>query len=724
LKHKVIDNKQQEPGSVAHKRMTGLGLFCVLMFLLLEFNLWRVQIVNTEYYAEKALGNIVKPAATSTIRGPIVDRNGVVLAKSISDMALVLDWIQLQNQEGAWQDTVKLLARYIKPYWPYPQQSAELIAEDICVMIRNQQWKTYNSVVVLEDVPESLRALIAEHGDELPGVRVEPLAKRGYPEGTLMGQVLGYVREISQEELEIQEELLVRREFDDAAQAVIAQGSHEENDSDDSDVSSDAGFTYSQGDLVGKMGVEKSFDHWLRGREGLDKVEIDQQGRPVSRTVVEEPRIGHTVYLTLDAPLQRDVERSLDEVIARVRGTYPKAGVGAAVVMEVKTGKILAMVSKPYMDPNELVGVVSDETASRYFTGAEAATKNRAIMDTYPPGSVYKMLVASSALQLGIMTPEDKVYDALSSLGPWGVQAQAVAEWGGNNFGWVNLYRGMAKSCNIYFQNMGRQVFDQDPEYMKKIGNEFGFGVLSGIDLPGEVAGIAPSPAWKRTHFGPDYEAAYREALQSVEDKYEEALGQLQGTEERSLLEVQKKGEMSAITAEYEANSEFYVDWRLSDSFNNSIGQGYNANTLLQLANYVAVIANGGTLYKPQVVDKIVDTQTGEVIKGFEPEVLNRVSVSSENLAAVKEAMSLVTKGEGTAAFVFADMPKFSGGGKTGTAQVGNKTGPSYYNGMFVAFAPYDDPEIAVSVLVEYGGAGGDTAGRVAKSVFRSYFGW
>ncbi|MCL1791360.1 MAG: penicillin-binding protein 2 [Peptococcaceae bacterium] len=693
---------------MAQRRMTGLGLFCVLLFLLLEFNLWRVQIVDAEYYAEKALGNVMKPAATSTIRGPIVDRNGVVLAKSVSDMALVLDWTELQSGPGAgvWQETVRVLAEYIKPYWPYPQQSPELIAEDICVMIRNQQWTTYNPVVVLEDVPESLRALIAEHSDELPGVCVKPLAKRFYPQGTLMGQVLGYVREISREELDEREEIDERGECDEQ---------------EESDVWEDL---YRQGDMIGKMGVEKSFDVWLRGHEGLDKVEVDQQGRPVSRTVVQEPQVGYTVYLALDAGLQRDVERSLDEVITRVTATYPKAGVGAAVVMEVKTGKILAMVSKPYMDPNELIGVVSDETAARYFTGAEAATKNRAIMDTYPPGSVYKMLVASSALELGVITPEDKVYDALSSLGPGGVQAQAVAEWGGNNFGWVNLYRGLAKSCNIYFQSLGRKVFEQDPEYMKKIGNEFGFGALSGIDLPGEVAGIAPSPAWKNSFFGPGYETEYQAALAAVESQLEEVLSRTVIAEERDLLLSETQNEMRRLEAEYEINKGFHVEWRLSDSFNNSIGQGYNANTLLQLANYVAVIANGGTLYKPQIVDRIVDTRTGETIKEFEPEVINQVSVSSENLAAVKEAMSLVTKGEGTAAFVFADMPGFSGGGKTGTAQVGNKTGVSYYNGMFVAFAPYDDPEIAVSVLVEYGGAGGDTAGRVAKAAFRSYFGW
>jgi penicillin-binding protein 2 len=757
---------------VVSSRLAGLGVFCVLLFMLLAFNLWHLQIVNFDYYAEKAMGNVLKPTATSTVRGPIVDKNGVVLAKSVSDMALVLDWTELQSQSEQWQSIIKRLAHYVKPYWPYPQQSPELIAEDICVMIRNQQWKNYKPVVVMEDVPESLRAVVAEHSNELPGVRVEPLAKRVYPNGTLMGQVLGYVREISPEELDAfnaaeiefytdgmglinentgmganneesaggSEEYAAVHAAVDPVNGAAAGPVHAvadpvndavdpangEGSANSGEVAEDTnGFIYRQGDLVGKMGVEKSFDLWLRGREGLDRVEIDKHGRPVSRFMVQPPQVGSTVYLTIDSALQRDVEQSLDEVIERVqRTTDPKAGVGTAVVIEVKTGKILAMVSKPYMDPNDLVGIMSNEMADRYFTGSEAATKNRAIMEMYPPGSVYKMLVASSALQLGVITPEDTVYGSLSSLGPGGVQAQAAGEWGGNHFGWVNLYRGLAKSSNIYFQSIGRRVFDADPEYMRKIGNEFGFGVRSGIELPGEVAGIAPSPQWKEEYFGPAYEARYQERLQEIEDKYLPLLSQAKGQSEISELEAKKKSEAGALTAEYEANKKYYVDWRLSDSFYNSIGQGYNANTLLQLANYVATIANGGTNYKPQIVEKIVDTVTGEVIKEYEPEVLNRVSISPENLTIIREAMSLVTKGEGTAAFVFADMPNYSGGGKTGTAQVGNKDDKNYFKGTYVAYAPYDDPEIAVAVMVEYGGTGGDTAGRVAKAAFKSYFGW
>jgi penicillin-binding protein 2 len=356
--------------------------------------------------------------------------------------------------------------------------------------------------------------------------------------------------------------------------------------------------------------------------------------------------------------------------------------------------------------------------------GTEAATRNRAIMDIYPPGSVYKMLVAAAALQLGVVTPQDKVYDSLASLGPPGVQAQAAAEWGNNNFGWVDLNRGLARSCNIYFQSVGRRVFDQEPEYMKKISYEFGLGVLSGIDLPGEAAGIAPSPSWKSQCFAPIYETRYEKKKQEIEEKYKLGQAQEQQGEGPDNLEAQMKKELAALAADYEANKDYYVDWRLSDSFFNSIGQGYNAYTLLQLANYVATLANGGTRYQPQIVEKIVDTVTGDVIKEYGPEVINRVSVAPENLAAVKEAMSQVTKGEGTAAFVFADMPQYSGGGKTGTAQVGNKDSVNYFNGTYVAFAPYDDPQIAVAVMVEYGGTGGDTAGRVAKAAFKSYFGW
>ncbi|HHV64725.1 MAG TPA: penicillin-binding protein 2 [Peptococcaceae bacterium] len=676
------------------RRMTGLAIAVVIVFLILVFNLWRLQIANAAYYAERAAGNVMKDVVTPAVRGEIVDAKDRVLVRNEPNFVLMLDWTDLQKVNKEWREVVAKLAKYIKPYWPYENQSVELITEDIFVMIRNQQWKSYKPVVILEDVPPALQAVIAEHSDELPGVSIVPQPVRVYQQGTLLGQVLGYVREISEQEIE---------EFNKKAEEL--------GDS----------YRYVPGDLVGKMGVEKSYDFWLRGEHGIDRVGVDIDGRPVERVTVKEAKPGYTVKLTIDSELQRVVENKLDEIIRGIEKKHPDAQAGAAVVIEVKTGKILAMASRPFMDPNDLIGIISDETAEKYFNSEDAASFNRALTGLYPPGSTFKMITAMAALEAKVIKPEDTFSGSYSSLGSGG-----IAEWGGNNFGMLNLYRGLAKSSNIYFQIIGRKVFEKEPELIRKIANEFGLGVKSGIDIPGEGIGIAPSPAWKKEYFKPYYDQRRENQLKEIDEKYTALLEAAKDQKERDKLLKQKQNEINLVEQDYKEKIDFYVNWRLFDSYNNSIGQGYNSYSLLQLANYVATIVNGGKRYKPYVVDKIIDPVTKEVVFENTPEVLNEVSVSKENLEVIKKAMAGVTSGEGTANWLFADVPEFSGGGKTGTAQLGSKgtAQGENYNGMFVAFAPYDDPQIAFAGVVEYGGHGGDTAGYVAKEAFKHYFGW
>jgi penicillin-binding protein 2 len=268
------------------------------------------------------------------------------------------------------------------------------------------------------------------------------------------------------------------------------------------------------------------------------------------------------------------------------------------------------------------------------------------------------MVTGMAAFEAKVVTTEETFYDSLSTLGGTG-----IAEWGGYNFGSVNLYRGLAKSSNIYFQAVGRRVFDKQPELIRKIANEFGLGVPTGIDIPGESIGVAPSPQWKKEHFGPIYEKQYKEQLKGIEEKYSRLLAETADESKKDKLLRQKNQEIAAAEASYKDKVKYYVDWILFDSFNNSIGQGYNSYSLIQLANYVATIVNGGHHYKPYVVDKIINPVTAEVVKENKPELKNDVSVSPETLGIIKKAMSYVTSGEGTAAWLFADMPQYSGGG-------------------------------------------------------------
>ena len=334
-----------------------------------------------------------------------------------------------------------------------------------------------------------------------------------------------------------------------------------------------------------------------------------------------------------------------------------------------------------------------------------------------------------ASLHLKVTNPEERINDAMSSLGNAEAQSQGFVEWGGNYFGQVNLTRALAKSSNIYFQVMGRRVFDKQPELIKQIANEFGLGVISGVDLPGESRGIAPSKEWKKAYFGPTYEKLRDKKLEAIESKYAPQLTAAADAKAKQKVQNAKDSELNELAFWYNQQVYFEVDWRPFDSYNNSIGQGYNSYTPLQLANYVATIVNGGKHYRPYIVDKLLDPISGKTVQQFEPEMLNSVSVSPEVLESVKKGMRAVTTGEGTAAFLFEGydpVPEFTGGGKTGTAQLGSKdtSGAEIFNGLFVAFAPYDNPQLAFAGVVEYGGHGGDTAGYVARAAFMKYFGW
>ncbi|OLN31882.1 penicillin-binding protein 2 [Desulfosporosinus metallidurans] len=695
-----MDDRERKP--YVH-RLWGLSIVVVLVFSILGFNLWRLQIAQGSYYSAMAKGNVMQLVKVQPTRGDIVDRNGKLLVTSVPEFALNLDWMDLQQSKiSNWKDVVQRLAGYIRPDWPNPNQSVDSIAEDIFANIQNHQWERYRPVTILNNVPPDLQAIIAEHQEELPGVSVDAIPVRSYPQKTLGGQFLGYVREIGDKEI---------AQFNQNADA------------------QKAGFEYAQGDLVGKDGVEKSYDFWLRGKEGVQQVEVDNNARPVSKQVIQAPEAGKTVQLTIDADLQKTVEDSLDQVIANVqKNTNPNAKSGAAVVIDVNTGKVLAMASRPGMDPNDLIGNISQAVSDKYFTDktAPAASLNRALTGLYPPGSVFKMVTAMASLQLKVTTPDERIRDVLSSLGNLASQQQGFPEWGGNDFGLVNLYRALALSSDIYFEVIGRRVFEANPETIGQIAHEFGLGVESGIDLPGEAKGIAPSAEWKKAYFGPTYEKSRDAKLAAIESKYAPLLAQAQDAKSKQKLQTKKDAEKNDVAVWYKQKTSENVDWKVYDSYNNAIGQGYNTYTPLQLANYVATLVNGGKHYRPYVVDKLLDPITGKVTQQYQPKVLNTVSVSPDILDTVKKGMAAVTTGEGTANFMSIDMPEFTGGAKTGTAQIGSKDTISgeIYNGVFVAFAPYDHPQIAFAGVVEFGSHGGDTAGKVAEAAFMKYFGW
>lgn len=693
-----MEDKERKPYV---RRLYGLGIVVLTVFSILGYNLWRLQIAEGSYYSAMAKGNVMQLVKVQPTRGDIIDKSGKLLVTSVPEFALNLDWMDLQQSKTTnWKDVVHRLAAYIQPYWANPQQSVDSIAEDIFANIQNHQWDRYRPVTILDNANPDLQAIIAEHQEELPGVSVDAIPVRSYPEHILAGQLLGYVREIGEKEID---------QFNQNSDA------------------QKAGFEYEQGDLVGKEGVEKSYDFWLRGQEGIQQVEVDNNARPVSKQVIQPTEAGKTVQLTIDADLQKTLEDSLDQVITEVQqSTNSNAKSGAAVVIDVNTGKVLAMVSRPGMDPNDLIGTISQATSDKYFKVAPAASFNRALSGLYPPGSIFKMVTGMAALKLQVTTPGEEIADVLSSLGGLASQQQGFVEWGGHDFGLVNIYRAIALSSDIYFEVIGRRVFDANPETIAQVAHEFGLGEYSGIDLPGETKGTAPSASWKKAYFQPEYDKQRQEKLTAIDKKYAPQLEKAVDTAGKQKLQAAEDAEKKTVEAWYKQQISNHINWKVYDSYNNAIGQGYNSYTPLQLANYVATIANGGKHYQPYVVDKLIDPLTGKVTQQFQPKLLNNVSVSPAILATIRQGMADTTKGEGTANFLSHDMPEFTGGAKTGTAQLGSKNtaGENTFNGTFVAFAPYDHPQIAFAGVVEYGSHGSDTAGKVAEAVFSKYFGW
>jgi penicillin-binding protein 2 len=480
---------------------------------------------------------------------------------------------------------------------------------------------------------------------------------------------------------------------------------------------------YSMDSLIGKSGVEKEYEKELKGKDGARRVEVDARGRPVGELVTLNPKPGNNLYMTIDSKLQRVMEKSMTDTLQSLQKTYPKAKVGSAVLLNVKTGQVLAMVSSPALAPDDFKGHLDSKLNDYYFPQGEkynplnpGAETNRAIQASYPPGSTFKPITGMAALEKGQMSP---LNDFVNCGGRYWVAPYIKCTGVHGN---VSYYSAMAKSCNTYFQEMGRRAGQDE---IVKLAEQFGLGHKTGIDLPQESSGLLPTPAWKKDINALLIDRKYDTLRKQLDEKYDRLINGAANEEERSKNEKAYKNEKALLEAHYKIDYNFDTKWQVFDTLNMSIGQGSNDYTAIQLADYVATIANGGQLMKPYVVDKIT-THEGKLVKQFNPEQVRTVNVSSDTLAETRRAMLAVTQPGGTAAFLFSNFPaNIQVGAKTGTAETGRQgdNPRKEFHGVFIAFAPFDNPEIAFAGIVEYGFSGGTSAGLVAKAVFEQYFG-
>jgi len=427
---------------------------------------------------------------------------------------------------------------------------------------------------------------------------------------------------------------------------------------------------YTINDRVGLMGVEAAYEKELRGRKGVKHIEVDAFEREVNVLAIDPPQPGNSLLLTLDVDLQRVAEAALREGMRRVDSTS-----GVVIAMDPQTGAILSMVSLPSYDNNLFARGISTEDYGQLSDNPEHPLVNHAISGQYPPGSTFKIIPAAAAL-------EEKVIDLETHLKCEGelllpnkyfpndpTKAQVFKCWNKWGHGSLDIIGGIAQSCDIYFYQVGGGFEDFRGLGMEKLSEyarAFGFGEPTGIALSGESAGLIPDDRWKRVNYG--------------------------------------------------------EHWVTGDTYNAVIGQGYVLVTPLQLLNAAVAVANGGTLYRPQVLYKIVDTE-GRTIRDFAPEVIRQVPVSAQNLAIVREGMRAAVT-QGTAHRI--NLAEVAVAGKTGTAEY---PGPRDEEGIlpthawFIAFAPYEEPEIALVVFVSGGHEGAKVAVPIAAKILRAYFG-
>ncbi len=667
---------EQQRAKVLMERTLRLYLIVIiLIFIALFLRLAWLQIIKTGFYKTRAVSNTMRLIPETASRGEITDKNGQVLVTNRPVFNLSLDYLGLNDEEGYDEIIKKLVAILDDP---------EITFDNIKNAIKSQSNRLFEPIIIKRDISIELVTAIEEHRRELPGVSIITQPQRSYNYGSLAGHLLGYVHSITKEELE-------QSGFED----------------------------YGLGDLVGKTGIEKTYEHELRGENGFRQMEVTAKNRPV-REVREKPSVpGNNIELTIDLKLQQVMEKSFDEVLENVQKKHPKAQAGAAVLLDVNTGKVLAMASRPLLDPDDFNGKpLQQERVDYYFRNSPPALRNRAIQGNYVPGSTFKPITGMAALEAGVISPEGTVTCSGRYWYPPYIKCTGV-------HGNVNYYSAMAKSCNVYFQEVARRA---GMGLIGSVGQEFGLGERTGIDLPFESSGLLPHREWQKNEF--DLRAIkinerFDKQVDTLEKEYQKKIANAESDSEKRRKERELTNRKRLLEQQRKIELDYYTQWHDFDTYNTGIGQGYNQYTIIQLANYTATLANGGKHYKPYTVQKIIGPD-GTVVQDTKPELLGTVSVSPETITETQKAMTAVTAPGGTAHYLFYKFPEeIKVAAKTGTAQPG-RTGyikNKDFDGLFIAFAPADNPEIAFAGVIEHGYSGSGSIGLVAQAVFEEYFG-
>lgn len=660
--------------------------------IVLIVQLFNLQVINGESYREQSNTRLSRVSTIKAARGSILDRSGNELAgvktennieiykTNISNDELneaALNLVNLMNQyQISYTDNFPIsinpftftisgdeLSKFKKKFKIEENADAETVfykvkdkyqikndnIEDIRkiiairYIITTKGYSATKSITIATNVSDEVVAQISERNSDFPGISIETKAARTYLAGSMAAHVIGYTGKIKEEEYKANK--------------------------DDYDID----------DIIGKTGIEYVFEKYLKGTDGEKQKEMAVDGTITGEYVSKNAIAGSDVVLTIDSNLQKTTEESLENCINKIKNggfsqRYDAQG-GAAVVMNVNTGEVLATASYPTYEPQWFVGGISQENWAYLRDDTRHPQLNKAIQSTYAPGSTFKMVTAIAGLETGVITTKEKINDT-------GIYKKYNSEWKcwyytsyHRGHGYQNVTQALQHSCNYFFYETGDRM---GIDNLSKYALHFGLGNKTGIELPNEKSGVAAS---KETY-----------------------------------AKIRNGATMGP-----------------GDTLNASIGQGDNNFTPMQIAKYISSIANGGTVVNPTIIKSVLNSDGTEVSKDEIRKYTNEklgivdtddgITISDESIEVAKEGMRMAASEAGGTAYNIFKNFNVEVAGKTGSAEAGkDSNGNDLVNAWFVCFAPFDNPEVAVVVMIENGGHG-NYAAEVARDVLIQYFG-
>lgn len=679
---------------INNNRITSFGIVLGLIFLVFIIRLFSIQIINGDIWVAQAVENRLREISLAPTRGVIFDRNGIVLARNVASYNVVVTAADLPDDQGAIQDIIRFLADYID----VPISQSEITPENPfvpCVSDHGisqiieygEQSAPYQDVKIACNIDQTNAQIIQEKAMDWPGISIEIETVRDYPTGSLTAGIIGFLGPISS----LEEEYYT-----------------------------DRGFVTNR-DKIGYAGLERFYESILSGKPGKRVVEVDVGGQIIRDAVpVIPPLSGQNIYTTLDTRLQQAAESILLDEIGDWNAYFGELRITSGVVIAInpQTGEILAMVSYPTYENNRMARVIPAYYYEQLNADVRNPLLNQAVGAELPAGSVFKLSTALGALNEGVITPEQvittppeiQLANKYTPNDPG--RSQTYVDWKDEGFGELDFIGGMANSSNVYFyqlgggdaEELGTGIPGEVPDGLGicRLGTyarALGYGDFLGIELPEEADGIIPSPKWKRIAHG--------------------------------------------------------ENWSTGDTYITSVGQGFVTATPLQILMSAATIANDGKLMQPTIIERITDAE-GETILPFEPTMKWDVTVdpvidiysdptsaggceaklTGEKITVEPWVVEIIQEGmrvavtSGTLEDTFENIG-IAVAGKTGTAEYcdtfANEKGlcipgswPSH--AWTLAYAPYDNPEIAVVAFAYNGGEGAIVAGPIVRRTIEAYF--